>query len=122
MDFGGNYWLWKQVQIGVRADLSLSLHHSAHNRSRALLRNTGGLPEQADLLVFTIWLKKMEHSVEHSSYYLCVCVCVCVAYHSNILLYYSFNFYFYNLLFPFLKDFILKWFIYSIFPYFYSIL
>ena len=29
------------------------------------------------------------------------CVCVCVAYRSNTLLYYFFNFYFYNLLFPF---------------------
>ena len=39
MDYGGNYWLWKQVQIRIRPNLNLSWSHTAHNRSRDIPRN-----------------------------------------------------------------------------------
>lgn len=43
VDFRGNCGHWKQVQAGVRQDLSLSWPYTIHNRSRDFTRNNGGL-------------------------------------------------------------------------------
>ena len=106
----GNRQIWPRSTEWSRAKANRVLPRECTGCSKHPLPTT---PEKTLHMDITRWwTPKSDWLCSLQLKCVCVCVYIYIAYRSNILLYYSFNFYFYNLLFPFLKDFIFKWFIY----------